>query len=232
MKRATMLPISAICLDLDDTLWPVTPVIEAAELAMHAWLAQNCPEITARYDLDSMRAVRMDMALRHPDKCHDFTFLRTQALLVHTREAGYPDAVAAAAFEVFFAARNRVEPFPDVVVALERLATRFRLLSLSNGNADLGVIGLAGYFEHSLGAREAGAAKPDRRIFTAMLERAGLGPADVVYVGDDPHADVDGARRAGLHAVWVDRFGRPWPAELEPPAHRVRDLAELADRLL
>jgi putative hydrolase of the HAD superfamily len=50
----------------------------------------------------------------------------------------------------------------------------------------------------------------------------------VAYVGDDPYADVEGARAAGLHAVWMDRFGRPWPEGLEPPALAVRDLGELA----
>jgi putative hydrolase of the HAD superfamily len=50
-------------------------------------------------------------------------------------------------------------------------------------------------------------------------------------VGDDPHADVDGARAAGMCAVWIDRFDRPWPDDLEPPTHRVRDLAELVTLL-
>jgi putative hydrolase of the HAD superfamily len=100
-------------------------------------------------------------------------------------------------------------------------------MSLSNGNADLAVIGLSRYFEHVLGASEAGAAKPDARIFELLLQRAGLEPAQVAYVGDDPHADVAGARAVGMQAVWVDRFGRPWPEEVEPPAHRVGNLSEL-----
>ncbi len=224
--------LRAVCLDLDDTLWPVGPVIAAAEQAMYGWLATHCPGITARHDIDSMRAVRAGTAARHPDKLHDLTFLRKAALSWHAEEAGYPQAVVEQAFEVFWAARNAVEVFPDVEPALRRLRTRYRLLSLSNGNADLGVIGLADHFEHCFGARELGNAKPDRRVFAAMLARVALQPHEVVYVGDDPRADVEGARAAGLHAIWVDRFGRPWPAEFAPPRWRVRDLAELADLLL
>jgi putative hydrolase of the HAD superfamily len=230
---ATMMQeVTAVCLDLDDTLWAVDPVIERAEEAMFAWLGRHCPRITARHDVSGMRELRRRMFDEYPDRRYDLSFLRRQALALHARESGYPESVADEAFGVFLAARNAVEPFADVVPALERLGRRFRLMSLSNGNADLGAIGLAPFFEHSLGAREAGAAKPERRIFEQLLQRAGLAAAEVVYVGDDPHADVEGARRAGLHAVWIDRFGRPWPAALEPPARRVRDLMELADLLL
>ena len=226
-----MQSVKAVCLDLDDTLWPVAPAIEAAERAMFDWLHRHCPRITASHDIESMRSVRARMAEARPDKRHDLTFLRMQSIRWHAQEAGYPDSVAEEAFRVFYAARNSVEPFADVGPALVRLKGRYRLMTLTNGNADLSIIGLSGFFEHSLGAREAGAAKPDRRIFETLLGRAGLRAEDIVYAGDDPHADVEGARRAGLHAVWVDRFSRAWPETLAPPAHRVGDLEELADLL-
>jgi putative hydrolase of the HAD superfamily len=227
-----MRDVVAICLDLDDTLWSVEPVIARAEAELLAWLAEHCPRVVTLHDLASMRRVRIRVAEEFPDRRHDLGFLRREALRWHLREAGYPESVAEDAFAVFFSARNRVEPFADVVPALERLRSRYRLLSLSNGNADLDCIGLAGYFEYSLCAREAGAAKPDPRIFEAMLAHAALAPQQVVYVGDDPRADVDGARSAGLHAVWVDRHGRPWPGDVLPPSHTVRALGALAALML
>lgn len=226
-----MQPVKAVCLDLDDTLWPVAPAIAAAEQAMFDWLAQRCPRITARHDAASMRAVRARVATEFPERSHDLSFLRLESVRALARECGYGEEVATGAFAAFYAERNRVEPFADVHSGLTRLGRRFRLLSLTNGNADLDLIGLAAYFEHSVAAREAGAAKPDRRIFELMLARAGLGPGEVLYVGDDPHADVEGGRSAGLQVAWIDRFDRPWPAGLEAPAHRVWDLEELADLL-
>ncbi len=50
---------------------------------------------------------------------------------------------------------------------------------------------------------DAGAAKPDPRIFRAALERLGVPAAAALYVGDHPQHDVAGARRAGLRAVDV-----------------------------
>lgn len=226
-----MREVRAVCLDLDDTLWPVGPVIANAESAMMDWLARHCPRVLERHDVAGMRRLRADVAGDHPDRLHDLSFLRRAALERAVVEAGYGAAAADGAFAAFFAARNRVELFADVLPALDRLAARYRLFALSNGNADLAVIGIAARFEAALSAREAGVAKPDPRIFGALLGRASLAAHEVVYVGDDPQADVEGARRAGLHAVWVDRAGRQWPAALEPPAHRVRDLHELAGLL-
>lgn len=223
--------IRAVCLDLDDTLWPVGPAIARAEQAMLGWLADHCPVVLERHDAASMRAVRADVAAAHPDRRHDLTFLRRRSLERLVVEAGYPAEAAEGAFAAFFAERNRVDLFADVLPALERLAPRFRLLALSNGNADLGLIGLAAHFEFALSAREAGAAKPDRRIFEVLLERSALAPHEVVYVGDDPRADIEGARGAGLPAVWVDRAGQTWPADIEPPLHRVAHLGELVELL-
>ncbi len=223
-----MLGVRAVCLDLDDTLWPVGPAIARAEAAMMDWLARHCPRVLERHDAASIRLLRAEVAAENPDRLHDLTFLRRTALERAIAGAGYAAPMADGAFAAFFAARNRVELFDDVLPALERLAARYRLLALSNGNADLAVIGIAQRFELAVSARDAGAAKPDPGIFELMLRRASLAPEEVVYVGDDPVADIEGARRAGLHAVWVDRLGRDWPATLAPPAHRVSDLEELA----
>ena len=64
-----------------------------------------------------------------------------------------------------------------------------------------------------------------------LLERAGLAPYDALHVGDDPLADVEGARRAGLDAVWVNRRGDPWPEGLAPPLRTVRSLVDLVSAL-
>jgi putative hydrolase of the HAD superfamily len=178
-----------------------------------------------------MRDLRARMALEHPAMRHDFTWLRLESLRRHAREAGYPESMAQEAFAVFYRARNEVTLYDDVLPALEQLHTRFRLFAVSNGNADLATIGLARYFEHALAAREAGMLKPDPRIFELLLQRAGLGTTQAVHVGDDAVADVEGARRAGVTPVWLNRAGRTWPATPSPPPLTVGTLAELV-RLL
>jgi FMN hydrolase / 5-amino-6-(5-phospho-D-ribitylamino)uracil phosphatase len=225
------LKVRAICFDLDNTLWDVWPVIIRAEQRMYDFLAQRYPRVVASMTLEMMRSAREQTAAAYPQMAHDFTFLRKQTLRDHAREFGYAEAMAEEAFDAFIQARNEVDLYDDVMPALEQLRARYRLFTASNGNADLAKIGLAHFFERTVAARHVGALKPDPAIFHKVIEGTGLQAADVVYVGDDPHLDVVGARGAGMQAIWIDRQGVQWPAEIAPPAHTIRSLTELAGLL-
>lgn len=221
----------AIAFDLDNTLWDVEPVLLRAEARLFAWLETHCPRITARVSLQEMRRAREELARREPHHAHDFTYLRTAALAGHARDHGYDEAVAERAFEVFLAARCEVDVFPDVLAGLTRLKRRYRLASLSNGNADLTRIGLDHVFSVSLNARQIGAAKPARRCFERLTQELRVAPAELLYVGDDPVLDVEAARAAGLQSAWMDRRGQAWPADLAPAHFIVKDCNELAEVL-
>jgi 2-haloalkanoic acid dehalogenase type II len=223
--------VRAIAFDLDNTLWAVEPVLLRAEARVYAWLEEHCPRITANLTVEDMRRAREALARREPHQAHDFTYLRTAALMSHAREHGYEEDIAARAFEVFLAARCEVELYPDVRSGLERLRSRFALATLSNGNADLARIGLAHWFSLSLNARQIGAAKPARLCFERLAEGLGVAPGALWYVGDDPYLDVAAARAAGLGTVWMNRTGEPWPAGIAPADLAVADLGALAQAL-
>jgi putative hydrolase of the HAD superfamily len=55
---------------------------------------------------------------------------------------------------------------------------------------------------------DAGAAKPEGRIFRLALQRIGVSPGEALYVGDDPIEDLEGARAAGLTPVDVSSLPR------------------------
>ena len=222
------MPIRALCFDLDNTLWDVWPVIRNAEQAMHDFLAQRYPRIVASLTVEALREAREQTAARYPQMKHDFTFLRKQTLREHADEFGYAECMVEEAFDVFIQARNRVELYEDVLPALETLKNQYRLFTASNGNADLTQIGLAHFFERSVAAREVGALKPDPLIFQKAIEGTDLSAQEVIYVGDDPLLDVVGSRSAGMHPVWMDRVGEPWPADIPPPLHTVKSVMDLA----
>ena len=222
------MPIRALCFDLDNTLWDVWPVIRNAEQAMYDFLAQRYPRIVASLTVEALREAREQTAARYPQMKHDFTFLRKQTLREHAEEFGYAECMVEEAFDVFIQARNRVELYEDVLPALETLKNRYRLFTASNGNADLTQIGLAHFFERSVAAREVGALKPDPLIFQKAIEGTDLSAQEVIYVGDDPLLDVVGSRSAGMHPVWMDRVGEPWPADIPPPLHTVKSVMDLA----
>jgi len=213
--------------DLDDTLWPVGPVIAAAESELLAWLRARYPRTLSGHDIESLRALRAGVAERFPEHGHDLTFLRHRALKDLFEAAGHAESLADEAFEVFFAARNRVEFYDDVRPSLIRLRSRYRLFALSNGNADLHRCGIGDLFAGHITARAAGAAKPDARIYAALVEMAGVEAHQVLHIGDDPLADVVGAMQAGMQAVWLNRDARQWPEQYERPARTISTLSEI-----
>lgn len=223
--------IRAICFDLDNTLWDVFPVIMRAERTMYHFLAERYPRTVANTTIEAMREARVQVALEHPQMQHDFTFLRKQALRNLAREHRYPDALVDEAFDVFISARNDVTLYEDVRSALDALQLRYRLFTASNGNADLKRIGIAHLFERSIAAREVGVLKPDPVVFHKVVEGTDLRLDEVVYVGDDPALDIEGARRAGMHAIWINRDNAAWPSEIEPSRYAIASLTELTTLL-
>lgn len=223
-----MTPLRAICFDLDDTLWEVWPVIRKAEKAMYDFLRERYPRTVEAMTIEAMRDARARVSLDFPHMAHDFTFLRQQALRELAQACGYAPTMADEAFEAFIAARNQVELYADVHPGLEVLRGRYRLFTASNGNADLGRIGLAHLFERSVSARQVGALKPASAVFLKVLEGTDLAPAEVLYVGDDPLLDVEGARAVGMSTAWMNRTGAAWPDDIEPATHSVTSLTDLA----
>ena len=69
--------------------------------------------------------------------------------------------------------------------------------------------------------------KPHVAMFRTICARLGAAPNEVVYVGDSPVTDIEGARRAGMHSVWLNRRGVGWPRELAPPDAEVASLHEV-----
>jgi HAD superfamily hydrolase (TIGR01549 family) len=222
--------IQAISLDLDDTLWPITPIVLRAEQRLHDWLLQHCPAVAVEYPIAAMRMLRDRIAVENPHLAHDFTAQRKLSLTTALQPHGYGEDVVEAAFEAFFTARNEVELYTDALPALERLAARVPLISLSNGNADLSRIGLRHLFVDCVTAREFGQAKPSPAIFHEACRRLGVEPQYVLHVGDDPLLDVHGARSAGLPTAWLNRDSHTWSDSLRPDIE-FRDLTELADWL-
>lgn len=226
------MPVRLVTLDLDDTLWPCLPVIQAAERSLFAWLEAHAPRVVTNHDIDSLRAHRLALARQQPDIAHDVTALRLVQLEQLMREAGHAVELAERGAAHFREVRNQVTPYADVLPALSCLRQRFPLVSLTNGNAQLHRTPLRGCFDYSLDAGQVGAAKPDPRMFYAACDWAGVNPAHTLHIGDDPLRDVEAARQAGLQAVWLNREQADWPASLPPPDHWFTDMATLARWLL
>ena len=74
------------------------------------------------------------------------------------------------------------------------------------------------------------AAKPAPKIFQLALDKHAVDPEEAIHVGDSLQDDVEGAEKAGLHAVLLDREGRRRPAGVRS-IRNLDELLPLIDRL-
>ncbi|TCV91612.1 putative hydrolase of the HAD superfamily [Luteibacter rhizovicinus] len=222
--------IHAVSLDLDDTLWPVLPALIEAERCVDAWLREHHPTVATAWPIEAMRELRDRIALENTHLSHDFSEQRRLTIRHAFAACGIDDAPVDELWSIYFAARNRVELYPDSLAALERIAAHLPIASISNGNADLEVIGLDHFFRERLSASGEGVAKPHPQIFRAAAERLGIAPQHILHVGDDPLLDVVGAREAGLATAWLNRTGERW-SHGPAPDLEFTDMTALADWL-
>ncbi len=224
--------IKLVTLDLDNTLWDVDSIIVQAEADMVAWLEVHVPDSLALYQSDTLGEVRNEVFVRHKDRTHDLSFMRTAVLQAVMQRAGYAEAeasrLAQRAFEVFFEGRNRVVFFPGAEDMLTALAERYTLIALTNGNADIGKAGLATYFQGAFSSADVGVKKPHARMFEASLEHVDVAAHQAVHVGDHLVDDVQGAAGVGMHTVWVNLNDAAHEGDVHP-THEVSDLTQVAE---
>ena len=148
--NSAMSRLKLITFDLDNTLWPVDEVIRRAEKACSDWIIDRHPEAAQALSAERVRAVRTALLRERPDYLDNLTALRQDAMAraftEHGFSAGEARKIAEEAFLVFHRARNQVTFFPGALEVLEQLADSYQLGALTNGNADLQQIGIAGLF--------------------------------------------------------------------------------------
>lgn len=220
--------ISLLTLDLDDTLWPCRPVIQAAEAALYAWLGEHCPRLTAAFTLEELRQQRLVLMRQCPERAHDITWIRRQSLRQQLNACGADPDLAEPALRCFLDARNAVEPYAEVLTELTRWRCCFSLVAVTNGNAEVEATPLRGLFHRALTAAEVGAAKPKPDLFFRVMEMFAVRPEQMIHIGDDPELDIETAGNLGLMTVWVNRSGQVWPAHLRRPDLEIARLEELS----
>jgi len=224
--------IQAITLDLDDTLWDIHPVIDDAERKLWDWLGAHYPNILDCFDREMVINLRKDVNQRYPNKSHDYRFIRRLVLKKLFSSSGYEEKFAEDAFHFFDMHRNKVKLYDGVLRTLDTLAERVKVIAVTNGNANLEMIGIDHLFHDVVYAADTGYPKPDIRIFDEAIRRSGVGTESILHVGDHPENDIVGAANAGLKTVWMNPKLQEWPDYLNKPDITISRISELCDLLL
>ncbi len=112
--------------------------------------------------------------------------------------------------------------YPETVGVLKGLKDRGHELGIiSNFDSRLFTVlrglGLAELFDTITISSLAHAAKPAPKIFQLALDKHAMDPEDAVHVGDSRRDDVDGARKAGLQAVLIERESQSSSSAMNVP---------------
>jgi putative hydrolase of the HAD superfamily len=128
--------------------------------------------------------------------------------------------------------RRRLGLYPHVREVLDVLRERYPLALVTDAQSayargELHRVGLLGYFDPIVISGDYGFRKPDRRLFQFALDRVGVPAEEAVYVGNDMHRDIFGAREAGLTTVMFDS-DQGTKAHLDcVPDHTITDFRDL-----
>ena len=170
---------------------------------------------------------RAEVVSRFPEFACDMSLLRHKMIELTLVDAGYPSSLTDEAFDVFYRARSEVILYEGTEPVLEALNTRYKLAVITNGNADLELIGLADKFSHIQRASIDNAPKPQPQMFETCLREFDIEPNQLAHIGDNVETDVGGAQAIGARTVWYRQPHQQWPVEQRKPDAEVASLYEL-----
>jgi putative hydrolase of the HAD superfamily len=129
-------------------------------------------------------------------------------------------------------ARRRLRLFPHVRAVLDVLRTHYPLAVVTDAQSayargELHKVGLLDYFDPIVVSGDHGYRKPDRRLFQLALDGLGVAPEHTLYIGNDMHRDVFGAREAGMRTVMFDSDQGTKQFQDCVPDHTITDWRDL-----
>ena len=209
--------IKSISFDLDDTLWPLMPNIVEAEKTTNEWIKENFPGTAALLGKQDVIEIRDKLIKEDPNLMNQISDLRKLMFYELNIRAGYgkeeSENMAEEAFEIYFKGRNAVTFYEGVIEILELLKNDYSLGVVTNGNADLQVIGIDNLFDYIFSAADLNAHKPDPAMFEAVINRTGLRAEEICHIGDHPINDVKASLDFGMTPIWFNYEKVSFPLE-------------------
>ena len=217
LRKERAMTIKSISFDLDDTLWPLMPNIMEAEKTTNEWIKENFPGTAALLGKQDVIEIRDKLIKEDPNLMNQISDLRKLMFYELNIRAGYgkeeSENMAEEAFEIYFKGRNAVTFYEGVIETLELLKNDYSLGVVTNGNADLQVIGIDNLFDYIFSAADLNAHKPDPVMFEAVIDSTGLRAEEICHIGDHPINDVKASLDFGMTPIWFNYEKASFPLE-------------------
>ena len=125
---------------------------------------------------------------------------------------------------------------PGVLEAINTISTRYKIGLISNGmtpfqERNFRGLGIASMFSSVIVSAAVNLRKPDARIFHLACSELDVSPEEAVYVGDNPIADVEGARDAGLRTIFIPSAAHPVCAAADASCDDMSRLPEILNTI-
>ncbi len=246
-SRPPLVPsdIDGITFDFGNTLIEFSPrQLDALDTALAGFLEGRFGPL----DHERLRAIRQhdrespyhgDPPTYRENDLRTMTIDMFEEIYGRTPTSGEVDEIVAFRRRAFVGV---MAPWDELREVLERLRARYTLGILSNypdGGAireALATLEIDDLFSAVVVSADLGVIKPHPDTFAEIVQRLEIPPARLLHVGDNWLADVQGAKRAGLHAVFLRKWAPPEPERRSDddvePDRSVVNLTELAAWLL
>lgn len=223
--------IKIVSLDLDDTLWDNQIVIARAKNKLYEKILENYTNVAQFFDFNAFEELANQLYQEDSFKCN-WSALRLVHIAEVLKKSGYSTEHALALSDYYYFWRNRVDLFPGVEKVLSYLASRYQLISLTNGNASINEIGIGQYFQFSICAADVGEKKPSAKLYQEVLNKTGVDPKQIVHVGNHFVEDVQAAITSGMQAIWFNPNLEPVPDQFPSQTFfQIKGIEQLMDIL-
>jgi 5'-nucleotidase len=217
-QSSNVTPLKAVLFDLDDTLFD----------HMHSSRQGLVAAIKDHHNLQQAQLFEVErLYTRLLDEYHiqvlqgkislqQARFQRIQKLFEHYEVQAGKQQIEQAIAQYVAGYRLARQPVPGSIQLLQALHGRVHIAVVTNNitaeqREKLQVCGLEPFVDTLITSEDVGAIKPDPAIFAIALQRIGCSAQEVVMLGDAWLADIIGAQRAGIRAVWLNRTGISCP---------------------
>jgi 2-haloacid dehalogenase len=131
----------------------------------------------------------------------------------------------------YFDAFGELQPYPDVLPTLDKLARNYRIALVSNIDDDLLAASPAPKADIICTAQRARGYKPDGTLFRYLIANAGVARDEILHSGQSQHTDMVGGKPLGLTVAWINRRHLDLHPSVPKPDHVFHDLVPLLSLL-
>lgn len=247
MGETSGVDIRAIAFDVNGTLieiWTDDHTEEIFRAAAHFLTYQGIDlrryEVRDRY-FEIMKEQQRASAQTYPE----FDAVGIWRQIIEENRSDYTNRLAPEKLEqlpLFLAemyrgiSRRKLKLYPFVSEMLDALRGQIPMGLVTDAQSayargELHQVGILDYFDPIIVSGDYGYRKPDPRLFQLAIDALGAPAENILYVGNDMHRDIYGARQAGMQTLMFDSDQGTKEYDDCMPDHRIADYRDLLSLL-